>query len=1075
VNQSADGAGSTLPASEELLVNQLCDEFEDAWKSGRQPRLEDYLNRAPAPGRTLLLRELLCLDYHYHCRLNRTFPLEAYKERFPELDVGWLVEPTAAPEELAERPMCPSLGTPSQGTGDSSSDSSLRHIGRRLGDYELLAEIAHGGMGIVYRARQISLNRIVAVKLIRSGELASEKEFHRFQVEAEAAASLDHPNIVPVYEIGSEEGFRYLAMKLVEGRNLGDRLDEFGLTASPPDAAAGESGRSSAAESEQRQREIARLMTTIARAVHYAHQRGILHRDLKPSNILLDAVNTPFVSDFGLAKRVGPASEGGPAELTGTGMILGTPSYMAPEQARSDKALTTAVDVYALGGILYHLLTKTPPFGGPTPFDVVQRLLNEEPTPPHKLQPRVAVDLETICLKCLQKDPAARYASAEELAHDLERFEHGEPIQARPVSNWKRAWMWCRRNRVVAGSVAAVALTLVGGAGVSTWQAVRATQAQAVAVRERDDKDIARQAEAAARTAEKARADEAKRHLETLFGLVSDIDYRKIREENKPLEREFATRLVEMARQLEAGPVSDPLETAALQDQIGHTLLSLGEYESAQQLFRAARARYLTQLGADHPFTLTTLNNLARAYQAAGELPQAIELYEEVRDAKVKQLGADHLSTLTTLSNLAGAYLEHGKVAQAIALFEQVRDDKLKKLGADHPDTLITLNDLALAYRFAGQLPQAVALYEQVYDASVKNLGADHPDTLTTLSGLASAYQAADKLPQAIELFEQLREAQVKMLGADHPNSLSTLNGLAMAYQHTGRLPQAIALYEQVHNASVKKLGANHPYTFTARNNLATAYQAADKLPQAIELFEQVRDAQVKQLGADHPSTLVTLNNLARAYQVAGNLTQAIELFEQAATGIEQRRFLHEGTGRIISNTVAAYETAQQYDKAEAWQRKGLAIVKTQSGTDSPGYATELTVMGSILLQQQKWTDAETTIRECLAIRETKEPDDWRTYYLQSMLGGALLGQKKYADAEPLLLKGHEGMKQRADKIPPVALARIPESLKRLVQLYEETGKKEEAAKWRKELAAWFGNQLQRNHAWPLLWGWPRW
>jgi WD40 repeat protein len=320
----------------------------------------------------------------------------------------------------------------------------------RLGDYELLEKIAEGGMGAVYKARQISLNRVVALKLILAGRLATEAEVRRFRTEAEAAAQLDHPNIVPIYEVGEEDGRHFFAMKFVEGGSLAARSSGFRVPGS------GFANAPSNSELGTRNSELAILVAKLARAVHHAHQRGVLHRDLKPANILVDAQGEPHVTDFGLA-RLAEQDSG----LTLPGTVMGTPSFMAPEQAAgAARELTTAADVYGLGAVLYFLLSGRAPFEGATPAETLRRVLDEEPHRPTALAPGTDRDLETICLKCLEKDPLRRYSSALALAEDLGRWQRHEPIAARPATAWELAAKWVRRRPAIAALVAVTTLSV---------------------------------------------------------------------------------------------------------------------------------------------------------------------------------------------------------------------------------------------------------------------------------------------------------------------------------------------------------------------------------------------------------------------------------------------------------------------------------------------------------------------------------------------------------------------------------------------------------------------------------------
>jgi hypothetical protein len=300
--------------------------------------------------------------------------------------------------------------------------------------YEIRGELGRGGMGVVYKAGHLKLNRVVALKMVLVGALAGSRELDRFRAEAEAAAGLDHPHIVPLYEVGEHQGRPYFSMKLVEGGSLAQHLPR--LAKDPRTAVA--------------------LLAKVARAVHHAHQRGLIHRDLKPGNILLDADGQPYVTDLGLAKRTE-----GDSGLTQTGAIVGTPSYMAPEQAAGKKGLTTAADTYALGAILYELLTGRPPFRAGTPLETVLQVLEQQPVPPRAVNPGADRDLELVCLKCLAKDPEQRYGSAEALAADLEHWLAGEPLSVQPPSLVALLRFWLRQN--FGGASWAVVLGLLFG------------------------------------------------------------------------------------------------------------------------------------------------------------------------------------------------------------------------------------------------------------------------------------------------------------------------------------------------------------------------------------------------------------------------------------------------------------------------------------------------------------------------------------------------------------------------------------------------------------------------------------
>src|SRR6266511_3909955 len=322
-------------------------------------------------------------------------------------------------------------------------EAPAARLPREFGDYELLEEIGRGGQGVVFRAWQKSLNRTVAVKIIEIGQLTTSAHLKRLRREAEAAAKLNHPGIVPIYEVGERDGTYYFSMRFVEGDALDEVVDRGSMSV----------------------RQTAELIAKVARTVHYAHEHGILHRDIKPGNILLDANGEPHLTDFGLARLVESESS-----VTHTLEVLGTPSYMAPEQAAGNNAgLSSATDVYGLGAVFYQLLTGHPPFAGGTTFETVRLVLDTEPRQPRLWNPKVDRDLSTICLKCLEKDPKRRYTSALTLAEDLERWLKHESIRARRSGFVTRARKWVRRNPTSALLVASL-VALAAAMGWNVWK-----------------------------------------------------------------------------------------------------------------------------------------------------------------------------------------------------------------------------------------------------------------------------------------------------------------------------------------------------------------------------------------------------------------------------------------------------------------------------------------------------------------------------------------------------------------------------------------------------------------------------
>jgi tRNA A-37 threonylcarbamoyl transferase component Bud32 len=431
MNERSFPSFGALPPADALRLDRYCNQLEAAWVawlSQPQPRLEAYLGESSEPYRSVLLRELLQLELAYRRRIGETPALAEYRARLPEHDAVvcqvFNETPSGEPPGPASEvgPECPSsvVGRP---------DSVPTVPALAIPGYEYLGELGRGGMGVVYKVRQVKADRVVALKRLREGAEADGLDLARFRTEAEALARTQHANIVQIFEVGECRGQPFFSLEYCPGGSLADRL------ASRPIMP----------------REAALLVAGLARGVQHAHDKGIIHRDLKPGNVLFAADGTPKLTDFGLAKKLDARPQ------TVSGAIVGTPAYMAPEQAAGrSKEVGPATDVYALGAILYECLSGCPPFTAPDPVETLLRVLSDEPLPPRQLQPKVPRDLQTVCLKCLRKDPQKRYTRAMDLADDLQRFLKGEPIRARPVRWWERAGRWAIREPWLALGVAVI-------------------------------------------------------------------------------------------------------------------------------------------------------------------------------------------------------------------------------------------------------------------------------------------------------------------------------------------------------------------------------------------------------------------------------------------------------------------------------------------------------------------------------------------------------------------------------------------------------------------------------------------
>lgn len=787
--------------------------------------------------------------------------------------------------------MAPRRGTPISGIqGTTPADC--------FSDYELEEEIARGGMGVVYKARQISLNRTVALKMILAGSFSSPAMIARFQTEAESAARLDHPGIVPIYEINVRDGLPYFSMRLVEGGTLANAMAREKFT---PIRAA-------------------RLIIRVARAVHHAHQRGILHRDLKPRNILLESTGEPLVADFGLAKILDQDSS-----LTQSVAILGTPNYMAPEQAAGNaKQLSTAADVYSLGAILYELLTGVAPFQGATPADTLRRVLSSEPIRPRQLNSAVDRDLETLCLKCLEKDPQARLNSAESLADELERWLAHEPILARRATVLERGWKWALRSPVVAGLIVALNLVTISGVIGVLWLAIRATRAESVAKH--------RLVEVAA---ERDATELARRDAEAVASFLTEVF-----QSPDPVRDGHSITVAEMlgraAIRLEDDLRGQPTRQNQLRQALGKTYIGLGLYREAIPILEKVCEADRLRMGLEHPGTLESIATLASCYSYVGRRAEALTLREQVLSLRRRVLGPEHPDTVSAMFELTRSYDDVGRREEQAKLRREALAVSRKHAGSSGTNSLVYKRFLADDMP-SGQTNESIRAREEAMAFTRRRNGDEHPATLWSMLELAEEFSRAGRKDEALEVCEKVMVTSRKIHPLHHPDSLYAMYKLGQCYFETGRTNEALKLREETLSIALKVLGPEHKYSLWMMADLAASFGALRRWDDAYRLLETVVKIRRQLDGPDSPETLRAMHLLMVSCESAGRQSEVLQLCEEILS-IRRKAFGEEHAETLAAKTYLAncYRHAGRLKEAIAIQEPTLESIRRLLPIDHP-------------------------------------------------------------------------------------------------------------------------------------------
>jgi tetratricopeptide (TPR) repeat protein len=900
---------------------------------------------------------------------------------------------------MNERPIVPAVVFPTE--PDAKTIPSLGAAptppetnGSTIGPYKLLRQLGEGGMGTIFLAEQQgSTRRRVVLKILKAGANSDQSLAH-FQNERQALGKLDHPYIARILDVGSTlSGQPYYVMELVQGIPFTRYCDHQNLSL----------------------HERLTLFITVCQAVQHAHDKGVAHRDLKASNILvslMDRKPVPRVIGFGKVQPTNPDVD-----------------------ARTD--------VYSLGVLLWELLIGAPPPpGGQLPGPL---LPNEQPLKPsvavskaeelqnisrrRQLLPKpylrlLRTDLDWVVLKCLENDQSRRYASAGALAQDVERFLANDTVLARPPSAVYRLRKWLGRHRRPAMVTTALVLLLLAGIAFTTVGLPLLDQAlQGSRISNADDPDT----------------------LAHMNRLALDYYTAGQPELAAPLwERILARRKVVL------GP-SHP-DTLHTMHWLAAAYSAQGKAHLAVPLLEETLEKRRASLGPNEPDTLTTMYDLASAYQATGKVERAIALYEETLRLRKEHLGPNHIDTANTMHNLATAYQAAGKLDMAVQWFELALEKYRATVGPDHPNTLTTMHWLALAYRASGKVQMAVPLLQRMLEKRQVVLGPDDPATLAAMHDLALVYQETGQAAKAVPLLELTLEKEKRKPGADHPHTLTTMHNLAMAYQAMGRLEQAVPMFELALQKRQAVLGPNHLNTLITMHWLARTCQAAGKLKPAVHWFEETLARCTTTRGPDHADTLASMHWLALAYQADGQADRAVPLFEKLVEHLRLKRGAdHSDTVHAMFQLAAAYQAASKFTRAEHLYGEILEKAQKVFGASDARVALALAHLSAILLQQKRHVEAESRLRTCLQIRATQQPNAWTTFHTQALLGASLLGQHKYAEAEPLLLAGFDGMMQRANRIPAPNQVYLSETVVYIVHLYLATGKLEQADLWQRK------------------------
>ena len=713
----------------------------------------------------------------------------------------------------------------------ASTDAALcEQLTRCLPGYEIGEVFSRGGQGVIVKAVQRATKRDVAIKVLRDACLASERERARFEREVRILARLRHAHIVTIHDSGVAAGLHYYVMDFIHGRPLDEHV-AFG--AAPV-------------------RERLALFAKICDAINAAHLRGIIHRDLKPGNIRVDAAGEPHILDFGLAK-VGEHDDLAPvntAARTVSGQFVGSLPWAAPEQLSNNADLIDLrTDVYALGVMLYQLVTGRFPYDVTGSFSAaVENILRAEPRRPSILAPGLDADIDQIILKCLRKEPEARYQNAGEIAREIRRHLAGEPIDARRDSHWYMLRKVIRRHRVTA-AISALSVLLV--VTIAAALAVLYQRERRASLTERELRISAQRAEAEARAARQGAERQAR-----ITAAVNRFFSAEVLTAAAPgalgRDAKILDAMVAASKNVDEQFAGEPDIAAEIHYALGMTYFRQGETADAESHLRAAARLYESAMGKNHDATLTARIDLAGLCENTGKFDEAEAIYRDVIERRERHFGADHIGLHTASANLGWLYARLGRWDEAERLTRGTIEHHKRLLGEDHVDTLNLMNNLALIYLETGRLTEAEPLLRAELAASRRLAGDDDPGTLISMANLSQLYARMDQLDEALSLSEAVLTSRRRVLGNAHPSTLLTMNNLAMLYNRHGRSADAEEMLSTAMSIGREAHGDNHPTVVSLTSNLAATLDRLGRHAEAEPLHRAALQAARTYLPEDH-------------------------------------------------------------------------------------------------------------------------------------------------------------------------------------------------------------------------------